>query len=364
MEPRAANIALHECEGESVLYDLSQHALAIDSQSPCGRDCEYDGEFLALSQAVVGKAEQQFGASVIPAVDPDWRVVEQMATQLLGRTKDLRVAAWLTQAATRLHGVAGFAAGVQLINLLCQQYWDDVHPRLVIDGDNDPYLRISALTSLSDSGSTYADGSPIMRALRDALIANRAMPIKIRDVEMTAANDAGARYTDTQIVAALKDEIALGSEAIVAFEQAAQAIGALDAQVKSQMSGDEQPDFSALKNLIKSVHNAIARAQALSAGDLSDSDGDAQAAGADTTSPGALVGGASGSEIRSREDVRRALQRVCAYLEKQEPSSPASLFARRAERMLGMDFIGIMRELSPESIQQIQMVTGAKGTDE
>lgn len=80
------------------MFDLSHLAHPIDAQSPCGPDCGYDSDFLALSQAVAGKPEQQFGDTIIPAVEPDWRAVEQMASDLLGRTKDLRVVAWLTQA--------------------------------------------------------------------------------------------------------------------------------------------------------------------------------------------------------------------------------------------------------------------------
>jgi type VI secretion system protein ImpA len=345
------------------LYDLSHQALPIDAQQPCGLDCEYDPGFLALSQAVAGKPEQQFGDTVIPAVEPDWRVVEQMASDLLGKTKDLRVASLLTLAATRLHGVTGFSAGIKLIQLLCEQYWEEVHPRLIIDGDNDPYLRIGALTSLSGGGGGYADSSPIMRALRDAPIANRAVTIKVRDVELAAANDAAARYSDAQIVVILKDAMAEGSEAITAFEQAAVSFSALSAQVASRMSSEEQPDFSELEALIKTVGGAIARAR--SAG-LPEPTGEGEAApapGSETGAPGSARGAALG-EVRSREDVRRALQRVCEYLEQHEPSNPASLFARRAERMLGMDFIGIVRELSPDSMQQIQIVTGAKLPDE
>jgi len=344
------------------LSDLSRHALPIDAQDPCGPDCEYDASFLALSQAVAGKPEQQFGDTIIPAVEPDWRVVEQMASDLLGKTKDLRVTAWLTLAATRLHGVAGFAAGVQLMNLLCEQYWDDVHPRLIIDGDNDPYLRIGALASLSGGGGSFSDSSPIMRALRDAAIADRAVTIRIRDVELGAANDAAARYSDAQIVSILTDAIAEGSEPITAFEQAAQSFSALSAQVRTRMSGQEQPDFSELETLIKSVSGAIARAKSAGAPEPGESE-DATGPGSAT---GAAAGGARGAvgEVRSRDDVRRALQRVCEYLEKHEPSSPASLFARRAERMLGMDFIGIVRELSPDSMQHIQMVTGVKEAQE
>ena len=343
------------------MYDLSHHALPISPEQPCGPDCEYDASFLALSQAVAGKPEQQFGDTIIPAVEPDWRVVEQMASDLLAKTKDLRVVAWVTQAATRLHGVPGFAAGVQLMNLLCEQYWDDVHPRLVIDGENDPYLRIGALATLSSGGGSYAESSPIMQALRDALIANRAVTVRIRDVELAATNDAAARYSDAQIVSILQDAIAEGSEAITAFEQGVVSFNALSAQIGSRMSGADQPDFSAMAALIKAVGGAIARAKSIGVAEMS---GEGEAATGSGSESGAGARGAAVGEVRSREDVRRALQRVCAYLEQHEPSNPASLFARRAERMLGMDFIEIVKELSPESMQQIQIVTGVKVGDE
>ena len=58
------------------MTDFDRFAEPIDGESPCGPDCEYDNDFLALSQAVVGKPEQQFGDTVIPAVDPDWRQVD------------------------------------------------------------------------------------------------------------------------------------------------------------------------------------------------------------------------------------------------------------------------------------------------
>lgn len=349
---------------ERHLYDLSHHALPIDPQQPCGPDCEYDPSFLALTQAAVGKPEQQFGDTVIPAVEPDWRSVEQMASELLGKTRDLRVVSLLTVAATRLHGVTGFAAGIKLVQMLCERYWDEVHPRLVIEGDSDPYLRINALTSLSGSSGGYAESSPMMRALRDAPIANRAVTIKVRDVELAAANDASSSYSDAQIVSILSDAIAEGSEVIAAFEAAASSFEALNAQVASRMSGQEQPDFSDLEALIEAVGGVIARARASGVAESSGDGADSAPDGVEAAAGGAAARGASPGEIRSRDDVRRALQRVCEYLEKHEPSNPASLFARRAERMLGMDFIDIVRELSPDSMQQIQIVTGAKITEE
>jgi type VI secretion system protein ImpA len=343
------------------LYDLSHLLQPIDAQPPCGVDCEYDQGFLALSQAVAGKAEQQFGDTVIAAVEPDWRLVEQMASELLGRTKDLRVAAWLTQAATQMHGMQGYAAGIGLIHQLCDQYWDDVHPRMVIDGEDDPYMRINALGALSDGTGSYADGSPMMQSLRSILLVNKGLPLTIRDIEQAITNDSAARYADTQIVSVLTDALADGVAAIGEFEMAARSIAGLGSLIESRMSTD-RPDFSALNNLAKSVTSAITRARVAGNTDLSEA---SSAEGADASSGLAGAQGVSApGEIRSRDDVRRTLQRVCTYLERYEPSNPASLFARRAEHMLDKSFLDIVRELSPDTVSHMQMLTGAKSSED
>jgi len=345
------------------VLELGHLAVAIDPEAPCGPDCEYDGDFLALSQAVAGKPEQQFGQTVIPAIEPDWREVEKLATDLLGRTRDLRVVSWLTQALTHLHGVSGFAAGLGLVHLLCEQYWDEVHPRMVIDGEDDPYLRIGVLSSFSDGVGSYSEASEIMRALRAAFLVNRSLPVTVRDVEMTALKDPVARYAEGQIVSVLADAIAAGAESISAFEQAIHSVASLTALVEERMAGGEQPDFSALNMLHKLVGGVIGRVKTDGLDRASDGNAAIPQEDVGVGELRARAGLDAPGEIRSREDVRRALRSVCDYLERHEPSNPASLFARRAERMLGMGFLDIMTELSPDTISHLQMLTGAKPAD-
>ena len=344
------------------MVDFSSLAQPVADQPPCGPDCEYESDFVALSQAVVGKSEQQFGNTVIPAVAPEWRSVEQMATGLLARTKDLRVAGLLTLAATHLHGVSGFAAGVDLMLKLCEQYWDDVHPRMVIDGDEDPYLRINALAALSDGSGGYSEGSEIMRAVRAQALVSHPLTILVRDVAMTAAKDAAAQYSDAQIQTILSDALKSNSATIIAFEQVRASVKSLSDLIDERFGSGESPDLSALKSLCKIVGVVIDRAKPAS-GVVFD-DGGSQGIGDETFagSGGSSLQGATG-EIRSREDVRRTLQRVCEYLERHEPSNPAVLFARRAQNMLDRNFLDIMLELSPDSVQHLQMLTGAKLPD-
>src|SRR5262245_56763453 len=111
----------------------------VSAENPCGADLEYgDPAFAELERSVQGKPEQQIGNTVVPAADPEWKLVERQATQLLGRTKDLRVSVHLANALLRVHGLRGFADGLGLLGKLVESYWDGLHPRLDPDDGNDP----------------------------------------------------------------------------------------------------------------------------------------------------------------------------------------------------------------------------------
>ncbi|HKO58954.1 MAG TPA: type VI secretion system protein TssA [Thermoanaerobaculia bacterium] len=65
----------------------------------------------------------------------DWNAVASLCADTLAtRTKDLQVAAWLTEAWTYLEGFAGFERGVRVITNLCRDFWPQLHPPLDDDG--------------------------------------------------------------------------------------------------------------------------------------------------------------------------------------------------------------------------------------
>lgn len=339
------------------MVDFSSLTQPTVDQKPCGPDCEYEGDFLALLQAVAGKPEQQFGDTVIPAVEPEWRAVEQMASDLLGLTKDLRVVVPLMQASTSLYGVSGFAAGLDLMLQLCELYWEDVHPRMVIDGDDDPYMRINALSAISDDAERYG----VMRMLRAQLLVNQPLPVSVRDVEMAVGKEAAARYTLAQVQSILSDALKAGSETVASFERARATVSALGRLIDERFGSGESPEFSALNALFKAVGAAVDRSQSVAEGVPEIADVEASDVG---NVQGSQVAYGAPGDIRSRDDVRRFLQRICDYLERYEPSNPAALFARRAQSMLDRNFLDIMQELSPDSVQHLKMLTGAKLPDE
>ena len=242
---------------------------------------------------------------------------------------------------------------------LCERFWDDVHPRMVVDGDEDPYLRINAISSISEMPGGYSSGSGIMRALRASVLASQPLQVTVRDVEMRATNDSSARYSDVQIASVLSDALKANAEPLQAFEQAKLSVAALDALVDTRFASGEQPDLSALKALLKLVGGVIDHVRT-STKDTSTDSAEVDPIGEQTSNTRGQMPQPGTGDIRSREDVRRTLQRVCDYLERYEPSNPAALFARRAQGMLDRSFMDIMAELSPDSLQHLQMITGAK----
>src|SRR5947209_1072212 len=116
----------------------------VPGSEPCGPDLEYgDPAFAVLERAAQGKPEQQIGSTIIPAEPPDWKAVGRQASELLSRTKDLRIAVHLAKALLHTDGLKGFAAGLTVIDKIIQSYWDGVHPRLDPDDDNDPTMRLN-----------------------------------------------------------------------------------------------------------------------------------------------------------------------------------------------------------------------------
>lgn len=339
------------------MADFDHFAEALAGDSPCGPDCEYDNDFLALSQAVAGKPEQQFGDTVIPAVDPDWREVDSLARALLGRTRDLRIVAWLALANTRLHGVAAFSAGLKLMLSLCERYWDDVHPRVVVDGDSDPYLRMNAIAAFS--GSEFSGEDRLVQALRASVLIKQPLTVSYREAELAFAQVGDAQYSQVQIESMLSDALAAGNTDIAEIPAAYSSFLALRSLIEEKVGSGDTPDFERLENVLKPVVRGIERMQSQSAGSLRE-DGNNEGAPSAGIGSNAQVQASAPGTIQSREDCRRALDRVCEYLDRHEPSNPASLFARRAQRMLNMQFLDIMRELSPDSISHLEMLTGAQ----
>ena len=345
------------------MTDFERFVEPLPGELPCGPDCEYDNDFLALTQAAAGKPEQQFGDTVIPAVEPDWQEVDELSRAMLARSKDLRVVATLTLANTHLRGVLYFAAGLKLALNLCESFWDGVHPRIEVDGDTDPYLRLNAIAAFF-AGSDFSGEDRLLQALRGSTVIKQPIVLTFRDLEQSFNKAAEAKHALTVVEPLLTDALLANNAELAAIGEIYAHSQALRELVEARVSAAETPEMDGLTKLLKPVVRGLEHLRALTAAANADAtDGAGEGAVGGDSAPGVAAGrtgdGGNGA-IQSREDVRRQLDRICEYLEKHEPSNPASLFARRAQRMLNMPFLELMRELSPDSVQHLETLTGVQ----
>ena len=66
-------------------------------------------------------------------------------------------------------------------------------------------------------------------------------------------------------------------------------------------------------------------------------------------------------QFQDRREVIRTLNSICAYYKKHEPSSPLPLLLERCQRLATLNFIEIVKELSPDALPNLELITGSRG---
>ncbi len=338
------------------VIDVEKLLQPISGDAPCGADLEYDAGFLEMTRAAAGKPAQQIGGQVIAGEEPNWKDVQARCLELLGRSLDLRLAAFLTRALVGTAGLAGLADGLALARALVERHWADVHPRLDPDDDNDPTIRVNTLSGL-------ADRDQMLNAMRLLPLANsrRVGRYGLRDYEIangTLPKPEGAETVAdmASIEAAFLDMDVAELEANAgAVKEAIEHIAGLDTALCEAVGAGLSVDFSPLSGTLKSMNQLLQqqlgrRGLASGAGATVDSEGGGAA----------VTGGAPAMSgpIQSREDVIRLLDQVSDWYSKYEPSSPVPLLLQRAKRLVNKNFLEAVQDLSPSGVSEIQTIAG------
>lgn len=329
-------------------FDLDAWLSPLSEPAPCGADLEYDPAFLALEEAARRKPEQQFGETLIPAQEPDWRVVDEQARALLARTRDLRVLMPWLRARTRLHGLRGFAATLPLAHVWLDRYWDHVHPLLDAEDHNDPTMRLNALAPLADPTTVIAD-------LRAAMLSGVRAGLRVRDLELAAGKqqpEGGETVPSLDgVLQALRAAEAEQAGLLQAVRGSHAALVGID-ELITQRAGATGPDLRPLRQ----VTQVLAEYAAQAAGGAEAPAAVGSTAAVDTPAAAGHAGAAG--PLRSREDAIRMLGQACEWIERNEPSNPAPLLIRRAQRLMSKNFMEIIRDLIPDGIEQVTRIAG------
>ncbi|MFT6903804.1 MAG: type VI secretion system protein ImpA [Oleiphilaceae bacterium] len=346
------------------MSELSEKLLPpISEVDPCGPyiDDSVDlySEFNQLEQFAAGKEEQVMGDSVIAAVEPSWSKVGEVSRKIFKATKDLRVACYLTQSLMKKSSFVGLAEGLDLIKGLLDDYWEEVHPQLIIDGDDDPDYRLNAIS--------YLGYGSFLNSLSNINVVESkgvgSYTVKNYRTALSGAVDANGNAAQPElslITAAFMDvgpEVTQGLRTAVSesLDSAQLILAVFSEKLSAHPTPVLDPLVADLKAIIGFYDEILAEQGVGSAQESEDGQsesGDIEAVQSSTKAPG------NPGEINSREDVIKQIDMICKYYEKNEPSSPVPLLLNRAKKLVSMDFMDILKDVSPEAVQGILALAG------
>jgi type VI secretion system protein ImpA len=308
------------------MFTAEQLLIPISDSKPCGEDMAFSAELDAIAHArKFDDPSLAQGAWETDLKEADWDFVVTRCVKLLAeKSKDLRLAVWLTEAAAKQHHLRGLAEGYRLLAGLCEQFWDlGLYPEAE-GGDNDQrignlswilartrtLIREMPLTEGRNSGYSTIDFEAARKRAGDENDQS-GLP-KLADMETAKARSSPAfRAQFTQ-------DAQYCMEALLQLEKAA------DARL-----GQDSPGFSQARDAVETMLHVMpaptAQAEATDNAAPQDDAGSPVA----TQQAGNNQSGQNGP-IRTRAQAIAQLRAVAQYFRETEPHSPVSYFAEKA----------------------------------
>lgn len=344
--------------------DVAKLLLPLSPEAPCGEDLRYDRRALEVLRLGEGKPEQVMGDQTIAGEDPDWREVRDGCLELLGRSKDLRIALWLSLSSLRMDGLPGFRDGLLVLKGYLEQFWAEVHPKLDPDDNNDPTERANILSSLNTPYKSFGDVMKFHERIMEAPLAeSRALGrFGLKDIMIasgTLTADAGVVGTPatTSVIDGAFEETDLDRLEVIASAagEIADLAKGIDDLFTSLAGANNAPEMEKFITLTRDVHTQVKRRLDKRKGVATEGES-ADGAGAAAV-PGSGGGGAAfkmDGDLGNREQVKQIFQKVYNYYERVEPSSPVPLIMKCCEKMVGRKFVDIWKLLTPEAVALLE----------
>ncbi len=131
------------------VIDIEPLLKPISGASPSGEWLKFDPLYDQIKEA--RKEDEHTGDQGVwetKQKKADWPAVRRLCSDALKKqTKDLWIGVWLLEAWTVLESYDGLKAGLDLLNRLCADFWDNVYPEIE---DDDVEYRVSPISWLGE----------------------------------------------------------------------------------------------------------------------------------------------------------------------------------------------------------------------
>lgn len=357
----------------------------LPGAQPGGEDLSFSSDFDEIAE--MRRADDptlKQGEWVTPLKQADWAGAARLCEALLAsRTKDLRLALWLTEARAMTQGYAGLASGLGLCTALCEQHWDHLHP--LPDG-NDAEERIGNVAWMLQRLVELATALPVTAGrkgeqytLKDLKHARQwqAQAERAGLPADTLPPDQPNAITVAQFRQAMQNTPAERlREAVDALRSTKAQLQAWQGVIDAKL-GQDGPSFVSAREALDQAGHELERlardAGALSSASLTGDTGVASATSnahtdaAESTMPTSAdqLTPAGAAAPRTRAEALRQLQAVADFFRRTEPHSPVAYLADKAIKWGEMPLHRWLGEVvkDPSSMAHLQELLGLAPAD-
>ncbi|MGD0908266.1 MAG: type VI secretion system protein TssA [Candidatus Acidiferrales bacterium] len=233
----------------------------IPGENPSGRNLRWEDVYEKVKEARREEEDLPSGdwSRAVKSADPA-AVILLTTDALSTKTKDLQLAAWLTEALIRQDGIGGLREGLDLIRGLSENFWDTVYPEAE---DGDIELRTAPLNWVGSYLSQQVRKTPLTRGRCDwfKYLESRAVGYEAacegNDAKMARRRDAIAENKLTPEIFD-KDMNSTTPEFYVKlvknFDGALSSLQSLDDWCKEKL-GRDSPNFGSLRTALDEVQS-------------------------------------------------------------------------------------------------------------
>jgi type VI secretion system protein ImpA len=235
----------------------------IPGPSPSGENLYYSPLYDKIKEARREEEDIAQGDWRREVKKADYPLVIKLATEALSKkSKDLQLAAWLTEAMLRQEGAGGLADGLDLLRGLLENFWDSVYPELE---DGDAEMRATPLEWVGSRLGDAVKHIPLTRSGLDWFRYKDSRAVPSEADAATSEAKASARETALAEGKMPPEEFDAAFDATptefctslqAGFERVLESIEALG-QVCDEKFGDAAPGFGPMQTTVGEVRQTV-----------------------------------------------------------------------------------------------------------
>lgn len=357
------------------VLDFEALLAPISEETPSGESLRYSGIYDEITEArrtddALAQGDWQTELKVA-----DYRKVVQLATDALtSSTKDIQIAAWLSESLTYQHSFVGLRDGLKLLAGLQENFWDTLHPEIDegdMEGrgnaiswlDTQCAFAVKKLPITQGAGYSYIDWQDAKRFQRpdnyDSLDEDQQERI---DGEIARSEKDGVVTAELWKKARTQTRRQFCEETNYAIEECWAAYRDLNRVLEENFDRNQVPSMPELSKSLETVHDQVKKIlqeKRLEEPDPSD-DVDTEYTNGEVGEDGVPVGGGGGGPISGRADALKKLSEIASFFQRTEPHSPVAYLVQRAVKWGNMPLDSWLRDVIKDDgvLDQIRETLG------